>query len=71
MQYSKYKLPIIYLQDQLSTLARTMKATVNKSNIKDKLRYANQYLSKLKNLSQEVSTGTRVGEVGVDIPGVG
>ncbi|KAL5015843.1 hypothetical protein ScPMuIL_005432 [Solemya velum] len=39
--------------DQLSTLARTMKATTTKSNMKDKLRYANQYLQKLKNLSQE------------------
>ncbi|XP_071147847.1 otoferlin-like isoform X5 [Mytilus edulis] len=39
--------------DQLSTMARTMKATTTKSNMKDKLRYANQFLQKLKNISQE------------------
>ncbi|CAL1540078.1 unnamed protein product [Lymnaea stagnalis] len=39
--------------DQLSTLARTMKATVTKSNMKDKLKAGTQYLNKLKTLSTE------------------
>ncbi|KAH9496796.1 hypothetical protein Btru_010276 [Bulinus truncatus] len=39
--------------DQMSTLARTMKATVTKSNMKDKLKAGTQYLNKLKNLALE------------------
>ncbi|XP_055886227.1 otoferlin-like isoform X5 [Biomphalaria glabrata] len=39
--------------DQMSTLARTMKATVTKSNMKDKLKAGTQYLNKLKSLAIE------------------
>ncbi|XP_059174098.1 otoferlin-like isoform X2 [Physella acuta] len=39
--------------DQLSTLARTMKATVTKSNMMDKIKAGSQYLNKLKSLSIE------------------
>ncbi|RUS83182.1 hypothetical protein EGW08_009039, partial [Elysia chlorotica] len=39
--------------DQMSTLARTMKATVSKTNMKEKLKAGTQYLAKLKLLSVE------------------
>ncbi|XP_053394702.1 otoferlin-like isoform X2 [Mercenaria mercenaria] len=39
--------------DQMSTLSRTMKATTAKSNLKDKIRSAMQYLQKIKSLLQE------------------
>ncbi|XP_076441089.1 otoferlin-like [Babylonia areolata] len=39
--------------DQLSTLARTMKATVTKNNMKEKLRAGQQYLNKLRGLAVE------------------
>ncbi|XP_046585626.1 otoferlin-like isoform X5 [Haliotis rubra] len=39
--------------DQQSTLARTMKATVTKTNMREKMRSANQYLNKLRNLMNE------------------
>ncbi|KAK3090409.1 hypothetical protein FSP39_011632 [Pinctada imbricata] len=44
---------LIREMDHLSTLARSMKATTTKSNMKDKIRYANQYLQKLRTLSHE------------------
>ena len=40
----------------MSTLARTMKATVSKNNMKEKLKAGTQYLAKLKLLSVEVSS---------------
>ncbi|KAK7100137.1 hypothetical protein V1264_023132 [Littorina saxatilis] len=39
--------------DQLSTLARTMKATVTKNNMKEKLKAGQQYLNKLRTLETE------------------
>lgn len=40
----------------MSTLARTMKATTVKSNMKDKIRSAMQYLQKIRGLMQEVNS---------------
>lgn len=48
--------PQCTFQDQLSTLARTMKATVTKNNKEDKLKAGQQYLSKLRALAVEVSS---------------
>ncbi|KAL4236528.1 C2 domain [Mactra antiquata] len=39
--------------DQMSTLSRTMKATTAKSNLKEKIRSAMQYLQKIRGLLQE------------------
>ncbi|XP_052775587.1 otoferlin-like isoform X2 [Mya arenaria] len=39
--------------DQMSTMSRTMKATTAKSNLKDRLRTAHQYLQKIRSLVQE------------------
>ncbi|KAL3867777.1 hypothetical protein ACJMK2_040627 [Sinanodonta woodiana] len=39
--------------DHLSTLARTMKATTNKNNIKEKMRSTQQYIFKIRELSEE------------------
>ncbi|XP_021379810.1 otoferlin-like isoform X8 [Mizuhopecten yessoensis] len=44
---------LIREMDQMSTLARSMKATVSKGNLKDKIRYASQYLQRLKGLTSE------------------
>ncbi|XP_064604472.1 otoferlin-like [Liolophura sinensis] len=49
----KRHLLLVREMDHLSTLARTMKATVTKSNIKEKLKAANNYLQKLRNLAVE------------------
>lgn len=39
--------------DQMSTMARTLKATITKNNMRDKLRSSIQYLQKLQNLVEE------------------
>ena len=39
----------------MSTLARSMKATVTKDNLKVKLKCATQYLTRLHNLMEEVT----------------
>ncbi|KAK6179510.1 hypothetical protein SNE40_011846 [Patella caerulea] len=44
---------LVRQMDQLSTLARTVKATITKNNLKDKLRSGNNCLSKLRKLQNE------------------
>ncbi|PVD23896.1 hypothetical protein C0Q70_17171 [Pomacea canaliculata] len=50
--------------DQLSTLARTMKATVTKNNKEDKLKAGQQYLSKLRALAVELPGKKASGQSG-------
>ena len=54
--FTNYTTAVLYIQDQLSTLARTMKATVTKNNMKEKLRAGQQYLNKLRCLGIEVKS---------------